>query len=824
MLASLDPTRSEVLAMRDDRDLLDLPEAVPLYRVSPWWRLVAIFGFFGMALLLAVTAVIWLALMHKASVNTAGMVPPRPVPPPAPMVIGRVRAYTPPSADSGEHPFPVKADLAEVESLTPRADESAPALRARNAARQRFLNKGQVMWQCSDPAPDYLTVSRDGQSMAYIVASRLMAGPVGSPQSVDDSSNITTMAGGVIYVTPTPVTPGSMGITAGGPAFHWLVDVPAWVNSESPPRVYCADAAGRFRIVTIDAGAAPAVDPGAAPTTENFIAAFHGEFPASGGGPGRVLFVRSHPTAKMRLPNVPGQHDATEVVLGNQRTQQARVLISASPSSWRYPALSPDGKLLAVVSNRGHEEEKPSWWRVFLVELGKNEPRPISPPADEVGPLCWTPDSKALLYSRSQSPPPADVWEEELPRPQGLLDLFQWDLAANRETRLSRGGGFFSPTVTSDGQVFYLMRSRQASGVLSYLCKMPLTTARTFAAKEPEPVLRDVRAWTELMEGDFKEVPLPANPDGEMLTAQRITQLSRTFNRLYKERFKTAPPGTVAEFERQRRELASFFWPNAVPPRLGVLLGAQEGEYLVRHHGAQWKLTRGPVVRTGVLKEAESPFGLAVNPFQSANDWLTTALGKDHKPPEDTSTGPATWLKQAQGRPLILANDPASARAAVAALADPDLERGTKLLKENKGEEAEAVLLAMLKKPRHAANRYLVLQVAAQFYEHRRLSALHQLMEKECEQPHPDAQRFNLLGLALLDENPQKAIDAFKNALRCDLSFGPGYLNLADAYRKALNRDAARECLQRYLELDANGPYAADAQRRLARLESGSDE
>ena len=84
-----------------------------------------------------------------------------------------------------------------------------------------------------------------------------------------------------------------------------------------------------------------------------------------------------------------------------------------------------------------------------------------------------------------------------------------------------------------------------------------------------------------------------------------------------------------------------------------------------------------------------------------------------------------------------------------------------------------------------------------------------------------------LLGLALLmpprakDDpaaSPQEAIDKFRNALRCDLNYGVGYLNLALAYQRAGDATSARACLFRYLELMPQGRYAADAQYRLAEV------
>ena len=52
---------------------------------------------------------------------------------------------------------------------------------------------------------------------------------------------------------------------------------------------------------------------------------------------------------------------------------------------------------------------------------------------------------------------------------------------------------------------------------------------------------------------------------------------------------------------------------------------------------------------------------------------------------------------------------------------------------------------------------------------------------------------------------------------------GTAYLNLAQAYQRVNDRDAAILCLKRYLKLMPFGPLAADARQRLAVLRNEDD-
>src|SRR5262249_10584824 len=148
-----------------------------------------------------------------------------------------------------------------------------------------------------------------------------------------------------------------------------------------------------------------------------------------------------------------------------------------------------------------------------------------------------------------------------------------------------------------------------------------------------------------------------------------------------------------------------------------------------------------------------------------------------------------------------LTNDPTAAEAAIAKLVDPDLAKGKELIAQGKLAEADRVLEQMLLREGQKGNYHLALQVGKLFYENNRFAALDRLMDRICNEEPTDARKFNLQGLALLDRNPRAAINSFKKAIRCDLRYGPAYLNLAQAYRQANDTPSAIACLRRFLEL-----------------------
>jgi tetratricopeptide (TPR) repeat protein len=764
-------------------DLHDLPEAIPLRRVSPVWRVLAVLALLGFAGLGMLVCVLLVALYHqgtRATAFTAATVPPRAV-----FMGTTAPLFDDDPINPNNLPYPTQEDLCPTFAVSP----------APESPRQRFLALGQDVWKSPrGVSPDVVSVSPDGTSLAFPMGPNLAAGSFGGIVQIMDGRQ------GQVVMPPIPGRPGppvvaynQVGtVVSDNPTPVALVGVPAW--SSDGQHVYVARGNGTMRRYEIGAS-----------SFEDLL--FHGDTPAAWPDEAyKAAFVRSQPRTKVDLPGQRPAPDPTEVIVVDFNTGNSRLLVRASPSSWSHLSPSPDGKRLALVSDRGHEGEQPRRWRVFVLDIESGKLTALTPPAATVGPVCWAPDGDALVYARSQEPLPLDAWDSEPERRQQALDLFVWDLTTNQETRVSRGGGFWSPSVSADGTLFYLTWPEDAAGRGVRLRRVPLVAVRALAEKTPDVKTPDAAAWTDLIDKVLAEAGVGGDADGTQLTPGVLAKLADTYQRHYRERFQAEPPGSPQQFDHQRQALRALGFPPQARDRLRVLLGAVEGEYLRQQHGATWNLTRGPLVRpAAAAPEDDSALGYVLNPFQLA-DVPAMSL--------------TTALRQADGRSLVLANDPAAGQAAVAALAVPELDQAAALFKDGKVDEAEALLVKLLGDEQHRRNVRLTLQAGKLLYEHGCKEVLRKLMEQK---PF-DARKFNLRGVSYLrtpdqgvtDGNPQAAIEAFKNAIRCDLRYGPAYLNLAQAYEQAGDLVAARVCLRRYLELMPNGDYAADARRRLA--------
>jgi tetratricopeptide (TPR) repeat protein len=780
--------------MRYNDSLEDLTEAIPLNRVSSVWRLLAVvFGILLLAVaILAVPVILALGLHQLRNARMPAMAPMVGTPAPPPAVISGTMGA---GAAGVDLPYPVQQDLQTSDAPAPRTA----------GTRDAILQKGQLIVSLTGPNgafPGPVAVAPSGDKMAYFHDVSLYLGPMGAPQIVQGFvfSGRGIRAGQISGTVFTRRGPGGAVISKTVPPAG-TSQVPA----ERPPRgdegyepvswssdgrfVYCVDPMssqiGRYDIGTRQYQGLP----------------FSGTSPSASIG-ADVVFIRSYPRPKVGDPDAQGLLDPTEVVRGDWTTGQVAVLIPAKDITWTDVVRSPDDKRL-VLRRQPPSSGQPPHPMIFLWEQG-GEPKPLAIPGHVVGPPAWTPDGNGLVYARrAGGTAEADV------------DLYLWDIPAGRELRLTSGGGFSSPGITAQGMLFFLVANRDSQGRVATLYRASLADLKTAAGQATTP---GSDAWPTLIERVTKGAGLTPDMDGSRLTAEVRAKVLGAFNRSYKELFKADPPGSAAAFDRERHNLESLKLTEAAKTHGALLLGVVEGEFLCRQHHGAWDLSAGSLWTASgkPLLPPDSLFAVVVNPF---------------RPLQPSTASPpslAEILRLAEGRILILANDPAHGQAAAAAKADSDLEKAVALYQQAKGTDADQMLITLAK--RHENNYHLALHVAQILFENGRRSALRQVMLAQCALKPNDARKFNYLGLGLLrpgpddpldtDADSQRAIDAFKNALRCDLKFGAAYLNLADAYIQVQNLPAAVQCLDRYLELMPNGPYARDARLRLRAWEA----
>lgn len=772
--------------------------------VSPAWQVLGVIGLLASLILLLITVGLGAAyLLERERAKRAWNGPMNTVnfPPAAPAAGGGAAWDMAEPDEPPNAPYPLVADLrpAEVPPVPGEEKTEKPAA----TVRDRFLKLGELAWTATDDSGvQHVTVSPDGQHLAYLVGTQLFVGSFnGPPNAVGGGAGMGALPGGPGVGAAAP------GGVMGGPGFDQsmqVTDRPVW--SADSKYVYFAEMEGALlRYDPLTAGLENLGMNGDCPIPVNDTS---------------LVFRRWRPVPKADLQTGEPRPEATEIVLANWRTREVRVLI-ADAGSWEPLSLSPDGKQLVLAANTGKDRFGLPIHQMYIRDMAdkaKTRPtRPFSAPARQVLGVGWSRDGKALLYAQSPEAPPSDRWASPAAGFWTDMELYHQELKSDRATRLSRGGALAGLASSTGDDLFVLVWQSNQGRWSQTLRRVPLQDLLGFAARDPEKPLRDAQTWDRLFDSVLDEVCITGDVRGTDLTPDVRARMADAFAQMFRVYFETSPPSDIAGWDQVMHGMTQLTLPDQ--DRAALVLGVALGEHLHRKHGAVWRLSAGPLMPVAAAFEApgqETPFGLEVNPFSAARRrYALRGISSG-------GYGTLYWFREAlvraDGRPLILANDPAEARRALDSLTDPDLARAAGLFAKKEPAAAEKLALAMLEKKQHERNHVLTLHVAKLLYDHQRFEAMRRLLDAGDATP-PDARHHNLLGLAVLEADPVGAVAHFRNALRCDLHHGPAYFNMAMAFEKAKDPNSAMLCLRRYLKLQPYAADAADARQRLAALQ-----
>jgi hypothetical protein len=640
----------------------------------------------------------------------------------------------------------------EREMLVPEVEELAYETPVA-ASAQAFAAIGKEVWTIVGPtALREVVVSNDGRHLAFVEGQHMFAGPIPLPRGIDfDSVNEPPMN------LTEPISPD--------------LNVPI-VPGEGSDEFIFRDQLGRFYGLN-----------GASRSVSRLVG--NGWFARHVPGKRGLLgYLRGRPQPKWAFPDETPGTDLLEIAEIAADAIPSVSSRSVPPSEgWSWMTYAPDGKRLALVKNTGSAGE------IWLSESAEAQFTKLDVPPGVQRPLCWSPDGSLLIYCRNYR--------------GAAVDLFQWDLAAKQETRLSRGGNVSSPTITPDGAVFYLILTPKQGKLHHQLVQTTLEDLHAFVKSWPL-VQRDAAFWKKFLDDTGRDDALLAGPppDAGKLTLRDLERLADEALRWFDRRFDDLPPPPSVEFFEEVTAEAAQVLCDDDRDRLALWLGALWGQQLVSASKAAWHLGDGSLFHQPKLES--TPLAHVFNPFAAVRARLA----------DPQAAGARRWRRDSAGRFVVLSNDDQAAKAPRDLRHDPDLNQLDAVLKPPRNVDTLMALLNRLDE-KHPDN------VAVTEYVARRcLSVAPALLvgwlQKQCGRAPRDPRRFNLLGVAYAARNassppppfvgsvPQSvdsmATDAFRQAIRCDRSFEEAYLNLALMHYDSGQLGQGNRIVQQYLE------------------------
>ncbi len=460
--------------------------------VSGGWRVAAVISF----VLLAVCGLMLLAALVELLDRPSA--PPGPVGPPA--WLGAGPPQPPPVAadvdpedqpEPAVPPYPLVQDLRPAGTFPPVPGEPA----AEADAHDQFLRAGEVIWTSPEPfGPERVLASPDGTRIAYAGSQGVMVGP---PQALR-----------LLEGTQPRHGPNPQGL----PEARAVVC--SWFPNSAAISLTGTD--GSANVVRVG------------PFDRRFLEPMAG---AAGSfavpvppGQEQIVLIRHRSRPKIESGSRQYSADPSEVVLFTPGRRTTRILIAAGAAVWRTPAVSPEGKRLALVSDSGQETTLPQLWRVFVLDLAGGVPKPLSPPAPRVGSVCWAADGKTLVYDRAA----LVSGDDSLPGEGYRTNLFELDAATGRETPLTHGGGFSSPSLGSGDDLFCLVQTQDKGQFRTELLRLPRARARELTATRLAG-RRNGREWLELAAAVLQDAGLPADATVRTLDEEKVKKLAAAF-------------------------------------------------------------------------------------------------------------------------------------------------------------------------------------------------------------------------------------------------------------------------------------------------------
>jgi Tol biopolymer transport system component/tetratricopeptide (TPR) repeat protein len=785
----------------------DLPRVVRSRGVAPFWRVAAILGMVGVLGLGFIAFVETVALLRSPQPAVTRTATPFPAPAQAPGG-DPGPSRDPDDLEDERDPDNAPYPLRQVGNIYTLPIPGEPAERDRPpSARQRFLELAREHWRSGEDnhGVTAAVVSPDGARLAYADAGGFQVGTIGrgSFELIDERDDQPLQQGGPIPLPPPGAgRPGPRQGGMGGPGLApmkpakkaWrLIGLPVWtadsravIFAASDGKIRQYDCVERDLTALAQRGDTPAVIPA---------------------DPRKIVFLRSRPSEKIAGPDRRALPDATEVVVADLEGPNARTLITRAQFTWKGLSVSPDGKKLALISVEPSKNRFAPKSAIHIMDLEGGEPALVVPPRPLVDGVAWTADGQGLVYTGGHDHLPPDYWEEESPWRRPAIDLFHYDTATKKETRLSRGGGIGWCGLGSKDMIYFRPTGDPASPCSVFA--MELKTALAFSKKEPAAE-RDEKTWSALVRQVFQEAGLD-NEDGKRKpTAEVMEKIATAFGKAYRAQFKADPPSSLKSIEREASEVRLLPFQPGERKRVNLLLTAVAGEYLRRTHGAIWRLSDGPVepAEPRADQRDDDPFAFVIN----------VARRSHPDSEEDFEEAAVAWeyqLRVACGRQVVLTNHPAAAKAGLKEFADADLEKAAGMLE--KGGNADDLLRGLVE--RHPKNQFLAIHAAKLLLEHHRRKAALDTLQTPHEPTLHEAERLNLLGVARLADSPRDAVGDFKDAISAELQTPAAYLNLAQAYEQMGEKQNAGRTLRRFLRLFPMDPLADDARRRLAALD-----
>lgn len=459
-----------------------------------------------------------------------------------------------------------------------------------------------------------------------------------------------------------------------------------------------------------------------------------------------------------------------------------RTIVEFPLSRVGWPAVSPDGKRIALVTNRDVPRSAPEGGHLYVCDAEGKGLRALTDGSEDVSHVSWSADGASIYALRRRS-----VGEGGGVGDGGPVDLYRIPVEGGAPVNLTRSG--LIDAAWSAGADFWVRVDRWSlpegqRGVF----RIGAAGLEKASSKRPVPAALDRRANGKAVAEKVQGVLGSAALREVVPTPELMEKVARAFADAAGEKLGIALDFKLDSLDRlwEAREALG----RAGEEPLAILaLGAYYGETLRREAGAQWRLGAVPFGAWAPGSQAEGNCLVdPVLPFSAAcvSGLDLEAMG---------FRGAEDLQGRDEGRKILLVYPPAQVEEAVREATGPEYAEARRKLDAGEVKEALAILVRELqRRPMSrmlAAESIAICEAAGLEEAARTLTA--QAVEAGNEVPELLIRHAD--GLAAKD--PAAALEHYRKAVRGAWAPAESFLKLGKAYAATGARPLAEACWRR---------------------------
>jgi hypothetical protein len=458
-----------------------------------------------------------------------------------------------------------------------------------------------------------------------------------------------------------------------------------------------------------------------------------------------------------------------------------------------HPAVSPDGKRIALVCNRDYPRTAPAGGHLYVCAADGSELRQLTRGAEDISAVTWSADGQSLYAVRRLS-----VGDGGAVGVGGPADLYRLPAGGGEPVNLTRSGRIGRAWVAG-ADVLLEINAWDVAAAQQGVFRIAVSELETATAGRPIPPAADPRARAKAVADKVRGALGTTRLADVVPTSALMGRLARAFADAVTASG-VALDFSAASLDRLSTLAEELDLASGREPAVVLGFGAYYGETLRRVAGAEWAIAPLPF---GEWTPGRAPSG---NPLVDVILPLSDPYRWGLRTEDVFLRRSGERLDRLQGQKLILVYPPRHAEEALKAATPAEYRRARRLLDD--GEVKDALDLLAVELRRRPKNEPLAREVIA-VCEAARLPVVARDLTRQAVEGGNEVPEL-LLRYAdeVAREDPERALTYYRKAVQGDWAPAEAFVKLGKQYAALEQPAVAESCWRRAY------PAADETQRR----------